>query len=245
MRARGASATDIVVLVVAADDGVMPQDRRGHQPRKGARGPDRRRHQQDRPRRRGPETGSCSSCPSRASCPSPGVGDTITVELSALQNLGVERFAGAARRAAPRCSELKANPEVEARGIVLEANLDTGRGPVATVIVQRGTLRISDPIVAGPAWGRVKALINDHGDHIKEAPPSTAGPGAWFVRAPDRGRRAPRYGRHHSGPYGRRGRASSASAWVRSSIRREGRRRPRAPSSRTSSSRSAEARRRP
>jgi len=68
--------------------------------------------------------------------------------------------------------ELTADTEVDARGVVLESNLDIGRGPVATIIVQRGTLRVGEPIVAGAAWGRVKALINDHGDQIKEAFPS-------------------------------------------------------------------------
>ena len=69
--------------------------------------------------------------------------------------------------------ELQASPEGRARGVVLEANLESGRGPVATVIVQHGTLRVGDPVVAGAAWGKVKALIDDRGDQVKEAPPST------------------------------------------------------------------------
>jgi translation initiation factor IF-2 len=99
-------------------------------------------------------------------------GDTIMVEVSALQNLGVDDLLEQLL-VVTEVEELTANPEGRARGVVLEANLDTGRGPVATVIVEAGTLRVGDPIVAGAAWGRVRALIDDHGDNIKEAPPST------------------------------------------------------------------------
>jgi translation initiation factor IF-2 len=171
MRARGASATDIVVLVVAADDGVMPQTIEAINHAKAAEVPivvavnkiDREDADPNRVMQQLSEHGLV---------PESWGGDTITVELSALQNLGVDDLLEQLV-VLSEVLELKANPEIDARGIVLEANLDTGRGPVATVIVQRGTLRIGDPIVAGPAWGRVKALINDHGDHIKEAPSST------------------------------------------------------------------------
>jgi translation initiation factor IF-2 len=171
MRARGASATDIVVLVVAADDGVMPQTIEAINHAKAAEVPivvainkiDRDDADPNRVMQQLSEQGLV---------PESWGGDTITVELSALQNLGVEDLLEQLI-VLSEVLELKANPEADARGIVLEANLDTGRGPVATVIVQRGTLRIGDPIVAGPAWGRVKALISDRGDHIKEAPPST------------------------------------------------------------------------
>jgi translation initiation factor IF-2 len=99
-------------------------------------------------------------------------GDTIMVELSALQNVGIEELLEQLVVVAD-VEELTANPEGPTRGTVLEANLDTGRGPVATVIVENGTLRVGDPVVAGAAWGRVRALIDDKGDNIKEAPPST------------------------------------------------------------------------
>jgi translation initiation factor IF-2 len=98
-------------------------------------------------------------------------GDTAMVEVSALQGFGIddllEHLAALAE-----VLELRASPEGPARGTVLEANLDVGRGPVATIIVQSGTLRVGDPIVAGAAWGRVKALIDDRGDQVKEALPS-------------------------------------------------------------------------
>jgi translation initiation factor IF-2 len=171
MRARGASVTDIVVLVVAADDGVMPQTIEAINHAKAAEVPivvalnkiDREDADPNRVMQQLSEHGLV---------PESWGGDTITVEVSALQNLGVDDMLEQLVVLA-EVLELKANPEIDARGVVLEANLDTGRGPVATVVVQRGTLRVGDPIVAGPAWGRVKALINDHGDHIKEAPPST------------------------------------------------------------------------
>jgi translation initiation factor IF-2 len=98
-------------------------------------------------------------------------GDTAMVEVSALQGFGIddllEHLAALAE-----ILELRASPEGPARGTVLEANLDVGRGPVATIIVQSGTLRVGDPIVAGAAWGRVKALIDDRGEQVKEALPS-------------------------------------------------------------------------
>lgn len=99
-------------------------------------------------------------------------GDTICVEMSAQQNLGVDDLIEQLTIVA-EVEELTANPTGRAKGIVLEANLDTGRGPVATVLVDKGTLRVGDPIVAGGAWGRVRAMIDDKGQQIKEAGPST------------------------------------------------------------------------
>jgi translation initiation factor IF-2 len=171
MRARGASVTDIVVLVVAADDGVMPQTVEAINHAKAAGVPivvainkvDRDDADPNRVMQQLSEHGLV---------PEEWGGDTITVQISALQSLGIEDLLEQLVVLA-EVLELRANPEGDARGVVLEANLDVGRGPVATVVVQRGTLRVGDPIVAGPAWGRVKALINDHGDQIKEAPPST------------------------------------------------------------------------
>jgi translation initiation factor IF-2 len=171
MRARGASVTDIVVLVVAADDGVMPQTVEAINHAKAADVPivvainkvDREDADPNRVMQQLSDQGLV---------PEAWGGDTITVEVSALQSLGIEDLLEQLV-VLSEVEELRANPEAPGLGVVLEANLDVGRGPVATVIVQRGTLRVQDPIVAGPAWGRVKALINDHGDQVKEAPPST------------------------------------------------------------------------
>jgi translation initiation factor IF-2 len=171
MRARGAQVTDIVVLVVAADDGVMPQTVEALNHAKAADVPivvavnkiDREDADPNRVLQQLSEHGLV---------PESWGGDTITVELSALQNLGIDDLLEQLIVVAD-IEELTANPEGRARGAVLEANLDTGRGPVATVIVESGTLRVGDPVVAGAAWGRVRALIDDKGDNIKEAPPST------------------------------------------------------------------------
>ena len=171
MRARGAQATDIVVLVVAADDGVMPQTIEALNHAKAADVPivvavnkiDKTGADPNRVLQQLSEQGLV---------PEAWGGDTIVVEVSALQSLGIEDLLEQLVVVA-EIEELAANPEGRARGVVLEANLEPGRGPVATVIVQNGTLRVGDPVVAGAAWGKVKALIDDHGDQIKEAPPST------------------------------------------------------------------------
>ena len=99
-------------------------------------------------------------------------GDTIVVEMSASQNLGVDDLLEQLVVVA-EVEDLTANPDGRAKGIVLEAKLDVGRGPVATVLVDKGTLKVGDPIVAGHAWGRVRALINDKGEQVKSAGPST------------------------------------------------------------------------
>ncbi|MEO7836586.1 MAG: translation initiation factor IF-2 [Acidimicrobiales bacterium] len=171
MRARGARVTDIVVLVVAADDGVMPQTVEALNHAKAADVPivvainkvDRENADPTRVMQQLSEQGLV---------PEPWGGDTIMVEVSALQNLGVDDLLEQLLVVAD-VEELTANPEARARGSVLEANLDVGRGPVATMIVEEGTLRVGDPVVAGAAWGRVRAMIDEHGDNIKEAPPST------------------------------------------------------------------------
>src|SRR5947207_8773589 len=93
------------------------------------------------------------------------------VQVSALQNLGIDDLLDTLLLTAD-IEDLRANPDGRAQGVVLEAHLDVGRGPVATVLVQKGTLRVGDPMVAGPAWGRVRALINDKGEQVKEAGPS-------------------------------------------------------------------------
>ena len=114
-------------------------------------------------------------------------GDTVMVEVSALQNLGIDDLLENLLVVA-ELEDLRATPEGRARGVVLESHLDVGRGPVTTMLVQRGTLEVGDPVVAGAAWGRVRALINDKGEQVKEAGPSTPGPGARPVRAGDAGR---------------------------------------------------------
>ena len=159
MRARGAEATDIVVLVVAADDGVMPQTIEAIDHAKAADVPivvainkiDRENADPNRVMQQLAEY---------ELVPEAWGGDTVMVEVSALQNLGIDDLLENLLVVA-ELEDLRANPEGRARGVVLEANLDIGRGPVATVLVQRGTLRVGDPLVAGAAWGRVRALIDD------------------------------------------------------------------------------------
>jgi translation initiation factor IF-2 len=170
MRARGAEVTDIVILVVAADDGVMPQTVEALNHAKAADVPiivalnkiDRDNADPNRVMQQLSEQGLV---------PEAWGGDTIMVEISALQNFGIDDLLEQVLLVA-ELEELVANPEGRGRGIVLEANLDPGKGPVATVIVQTGTLRVADSVVAGAAWGRVKALLDDSGDNVKEASPS-------------------------------------------------------------------------
>ncbi len=170
MRARGAEATDIVVLVVAADDGVMPQTVEAIGHAKSAGVPivvavNKIDREDADPTRVMQQLGEHGLVPEAWG------GDTIMVEVSALEGLGVDDLLEHLVLLA-EVLELKANPEAPARGIVLEANLDIGRGPVATVLVQAGTLRVGENLVSGAAWGRVKALFDDRGDAVKEALPS-------------------------------------------------------------------------
>jgi len=185
MRARGAEVTDIVILVVAADDGVMPQTIEAIDHAKAADVPiivavnkiDRDEADPNRVLQQLSEHGLV---------PEAWGGDTIAVEVSALQNLGIEDLLEQVVLVA-EIEELVASPEGRARGVVLEAELEIGRGPVASVIVERGTLRVGDPIVAGAAWGKVKALVDDHGNQIKEAPPSTPVQVLGFSEPPEAG----------------------------------------------------------
>ncbi len=171
MRARGAQATDIVVLVVAADDGVMPQTIEAIDHATAAEVPIIVAvNKMDRPD--ADATRVLQQLSERGLVPEAWGGDTIVVEVSALQRTGIEELLEQITLVA-EVEELTARVEGEARGVVLEANLEAGRGPVATVIVQQGTLRVGDPVVAGAAWGKVKALVDDLGDHVKEALPST------------------------------------------------------------------------
>ncbi len=171
MRARGADATDIVVLVVAADDGVMPQTIEAINHARAAEVPivvavnkiDKENADTQR---------VLAELAERELVPESWGGDTIVVEMSALEGLGIDDLLDQLIVVA-ELEELTANPTGRAKGIVLEANLDTGRGPVATVLVDKGELNVGDPIVAGAAWGRVRAMIDDQGNQIKTAGPST------------------------------------------------------------------------
>ncbi|MGI9603981.1 MAG: translation initiation factor IF-2, partial [Acidimicrobiales bacterium] len=171
MRARGAQSTDIVILVVAADDGIMPQTLEAIDHARAAEVPiivavnkiDRDNADPQR---------VLQQLAERELVPESWGGDTITVEISALQNLGIDDLLESLVLVA-ELEELRADSHGRAQGVVLESHLDVGRGPVATALVQRGTLKIGDPMVAGAAWGRVRALINDKGEAVKEAPPST------------------------------------------------------------------------
>ena len=171
MRARGADATDIVVLVVAADDGVMPQTVEALDHARAADVPivvainkvDRENADPQR---------VMAQLAERGLNPEAWGGDTIMVEVSALEGTGVDDLLENLLVVAD-VEELQAVPDGRARGVVLEAKLDVGRGPVATILVQRGLLKVGDPLVAGAAWGRVRALIDDKGAQVKEAGPST------------------------------------------------------------------------
>ena len=185
MRARGAKSTDIAVLVVAADDGVMPQTIEALNHALAAEVPvvvavnkiDKVGADPTKVRGQLTEYGLV---------PEEYGGDTMFVDVSAVSGQGLENLLEAIILTADAALDLRANPEMDAQGVAIEAHLDKGRGPVATVLVQRGTLKVGDSIVAGPAHGRVRALLDDHGDNVIEAPPSfpvqvlglTAVPGA-------------------------------------------------------------------
>ena len=193
MRARGAEATDIVVLVVAADDGFMPQTEEALSHARAADVPiivalnkiDRENADVQR---------VMAQLAERQLVPESWGGDTVVNEISALQNVGIDELIESLLLVA-ELEDLRASPDGRAQGSVLEAHLDLGRGPVATVLVQHGTLRVGDPMVAGTAWGCVRALINDQGEQVKEAGPSVpvqvlglsdvANAGDSFVVAPD------------------------------------------------------------
>ncbi|MEO2156741.1 MAG: translation initiation factor IF-2, partial [Acidimicrobiales bacterium] len=168
--ARGADSTDIVVLVVAADDGVMPQTIEALNHARAAEVPiivalnkiDRENADPQK---------VLSQLAEHDLVPEAWGGDTIVVEVSALQNLGVDDLLDNLNVVA-EIEDLRADPDGRSQGVVLESFLDVGRGPVATVLVQRGTLKVGDPLVAGAAWGRVRALVNADGKQVKSAGPS-------------------------------------------------------------------------
>jgi translation initiation factor IF-2 len=194
MRARGAKVTDIAVLVVAADDGVMPQTIEAlnhaqaadvpivvaiNKVDKEGANPDKIRQQLTEYNLVAEEYG----------------GDTMFVEVSAKQRMNIDGLLEAILLTADAALDLRANPDKDARGVAIEANLDRGRGPVATVLVQSGSLHIGDSIVAGTGYGRVRAMLDEHGEAVEVATPSrpvmvlglTSVPGAGdtFLVAPD------------------------------------------------------------
>jgi translation initiation factor IF-2 len=170
MRARGAKVTDIVILVVAADDSVMPQTVEAIQHAKAAGVPMIVAiNKIDKPNANAAKVRS-ELLQHEVFVESMG-GDVLEVEVSALKGTNLDRMLDAVVLQA-EVLELKANPNRPAEGTVIEARLDRGRGPVATVLIQRGTLKIGDIVVAGSEWGKVRALVNDRGETITEGGPS-------------------------------------------------------------------------
>ncbi len=170
MRARGAKVTDIVVLVVAADDGVMPQTIEAIHHARAAKVPIIVAiNKIDKPDAK-PERVRTELLQHEVQVESMG-GETLEVEVSAKQKLNLDRLLEAIALQS-EVLDLKANPDRSAEGTVIEARLDKGRGPVATVLVQRGTLRVGDLIVAGAQWGKVRALLDDQGQTRQDAGPS-------------------------------------------------------------------------
>ncbi|GAA3568824.1 hypothetical protein GCM10022222_61130 [Amycolatopsis ultiminotia] len=171
MRARGASSSDIAVLVVAADDGVMPQTVEAINHAQAAKAPivvainkiDKEGANPDKIRQQLTEYGLIAE---------EYGGDTMFVEISARENINIEGLLEAILLTADAALDLRANPDMEAQGVAIEAHLDRGRGPVATVLVQRGTLHVGDSVVAGDAYGRVRRMVDEYNEDVTEATPS-------------------------------------------------------------------------
>jgi translation initiation factor IF-2 len=171
MRARGAKATDIAVLVVAADDGVMPQTVEAINHAQAADVPivvavnkiDKEGADPAKIRGQLTEYGLVAE---------DFGGDTMFVDISAKQGTNIEALLEAVVLTADAALDLRANPDMEAQGVAIEAHLDRGRGPVATVLIQRGTLHVGDSVVAGDAYGRVRRMVDEHGEDIEAALPS-------------------------------------------------------------------------
>ncbi len=171
MRARGAKATDIAILVVAADDGVMPQTVEAINHAQAADVPivvavnkiDKEGADPAKIRGQLTEYGLVAE---------DFGGETMFVDISAKAGTNIEALEEAVLLTADAALDLRANPEMEAQGVAIEAHLDRGRGPVATVLVQRGTLRVGDSVVAGDAYGRVRRMVDEYGEDVEEALPS-------------------------------------------------------------------------
>ena len=187
MRARGAKVTDVVVLVVAADDGVMPQTVEAVHHAKAAKVPMIVAiNKVDKPDAR-PERVRTELLQHEVQVESLG-GDVLDVEVSATKKINLDQLLEVLGLQA-EILDLKANPNRPAEGTVIEARLDRGRGPVATVLVQRGTLKVGDIIVAGADWGRVRALVSDTGSNVEQAGPSTPVEVLGFNGTPEAGDR--------------------------------------------------------
>jgi translation initiation factor IF-2 len=171
MRARGAKATDIAILVVAADDGVMPQTVEAINHAQAADVPivvavnkiDKEGADPAKIRAQLTEYNLVAE---------DFGGDTMFVDISAKQGTNIDALLEAVLLTADAALDLRANPDMEAQGVAIEAHLDRGRGPVATVLIQRGTLRVGDSIVAGDAYGRVRRMVDEHGEDVEAALPS-------------------------------------------------------------------------
>ena len=185
MRARGAQSTDIAILVVAADDGVMPQTIEAINHAKAAEVPiivainkmDKAGADPERVK---------TELTQYELIPEDWGGDTIVVPVSAYTKEGIDKLLEMILLVA-EVEDYKANPDIMARGIIIEAKLDKGRGPVATVLVQNGTLKVGDTIVAGTVFGRVRAMMNDKGERLEKAGPSTPVEVLGFNEVPEAG----------------------------------------------------------
>ena len=185
MRARGAQVTDVVVLVVAADDGVMPQTKEAIDHARAAKVPivvainkiDKPTANPEKVKKDLSEYGLV---------PEQWGGNTLFAEVSAKQKTGMKELLDLILLQA-EILELKANPDKAARGVIIESKLDKGRGPVATLLVQEGTLRTGDAFIAGSHYGRVRAMLNDKGQKIEEAPPSIPVEVVGFTDVPEAG----------------------------------------------------------
>jgi len=171
MRARGAKATDIAILVVAADDGVMPQTVEAINHAQAADVPivvavnkiDKEGADPQKIRSQLTEYGLVAE---------DFGGETMFVDISAKNGVNIQALEEAVLLTADAALDLRANPDMEAQGVAIEAHLDRGRGPVATVLITRGTLRVGDSVVAGDAYGRVRRMVDEHGEDVTEAYPS-------------------------------------------------------------------------
>ena len=171
MRARGAKATDIAILVVAADDGVMPQTVEAINHAQAADVPivvavnkiDKEGADPQKIRSQLTEYGLVAE---------DFGGETMFVDISAKNGVNIQALEEAVLLTADAALDLRANPDMEAQGVAIEAHLDRGRGPVATVLITRGTLRVGDSVVAGDAYGRVRRMVDEHGEDVAEAYPS-------------------------------------------------------------------------
>ena len=185
MRARGAQVTDIVVLVVAADDGVMPQTREAIDHARAARVPIMVAiNKIDKPNANSEKVKK--DLADYGLVPESWGGTTLFAEVSAKQKTGIKELLDLILLQA-EILELKANPDKPARGVIIEAKLDRGRGPVATLLVREGTLKMGDAFIAGSHYGRVRAMLNDKGQKIEEALPSIPVEVVGFTDVPEAG----------------------------------------------------------